>query len=96
MAREFAMRAPDRIDPRPPTGVVGNAPITQPHPHLRIHRGTKNGPVVSNRLRLGIPANNFERIKEEIERQKLMQRARRQGTCVDESYDPLSWDRINS
>jgi hypothetical protein len=90
------MRAPDRLDPRPPTGVVDNASIAQPHPHLRIYGGTKNGLAASNRLRLGIPANNFERIKEEIERQKLMQRARRQGTCVDESYDPLSWERIES
>jgi hypothetical protein len=63
-------------------------------PFLRVLT-PRNSPFESNRWRLGLPALNEKRLREVLEYQDARERPD-YGVSIDDSYDPLSWDRINS
>jgi hypothetical protein len=68
------------IDPRlDPRPPVGPAPANQQH--LRVHGGPKQ-PI-------------DKRIKDVVDWQNEMKKARHTGTAVDENYDPLSFETLD-
>jgi hypothetical protein len=71
----------DRIDPRlDPRPTVGPAQVNQPH--LRVHGPSKR-------------VTRDKRVEEVIEWQRQKRQAAREGICVDENYDPLSFERLD-
>jgi hypothetical protein len=71
----------DRIDPRlDPRPAVGPAQVNQPH--LRVHGPSKR-------------VTRDKRVEEVIEWQRQKRQAAREGICVDENYDPLSFERLD-
>jgi hypothetical protein len=71
----------DRIDPRlDPRPAVG--PVRAKQPHLRIHGPSKR-------------ATRDKRVEDVIKWQELKRQAAREGTCVDETYDPLSFETLD-
>jgi hypothetical protein len=69
-------------------------PSAVDRPFLRVLT-PRNSPFESNRWRLGLPTANEKRLRAAIEYQEKRRCERTEGSAIDESYDPLSYERIN-
>jgi hypothetical protein len=71
----------DRIDPRlDPRPTVG--PVQPNQPHLRVYGPSKR-------------VTRDKRVEDVIEWQRQKRQAAREGICVDETYDPLSFEVLD-
>jgi hypothetical protein len=91
-------RTPTRpIRPRTRSSTIDGHPE---RPRVRVLT-PRNSPFESNRSRLGLPAANKKRIREELEYQDALAQSDYAENISDDPrhpnfYDPFAWDRIDN